>query len=196
MFRILEEDWEDTELLENLPDALKRLKQIRRAGRTRAIVRDADGDRARNSSKSLPTQREIPPYKIRADQEKNRLYISLGKITRRELIKKAVSETKRVCRTLKPGFTCLTDLRHYEPLDQNDEKYIQQAQEILLKAGIRKIVRVGGKRSILGLFQDDQVSILFSAYAAQTATSLQKAERILDDASGYRSTRKGRMVLD
>lgn len=118
----------------------------------------------------------------------NRLYISLGRITRRESIKEAVLETKRVCKTLNPGFTCLTDLRHYEPLDQNDEKYIQQAQRVLLKAGIRKIVRVGGKKSILGLFQDDEVSILFSAYAAQTTTSLQKAERILGDASGYTSS--------
>ena len=189
MFKIIENGREDSERFSDFEDAYRHLKLMRRSGRVRAIITDAAADSPENQPKLPSTKRDIPPYRIRADHEKNRLYISLGKITRREVIERAVLETKRVCRTLKPGFTCLTDLRHYEPLDQNDERYIHKAQQVLLKAGIRKIVRVGGKKSIIGLFQDDQVNILFSAYAAQTTTSLQKAEKILDDASGHASSR-------
>lgn len=119
-------------------------------------------------------------HEIKTDPDKNRLYITLEKIDNESEMKKIVEQVRSECRKLKKGFTCLTDLRNYEYQDEIFEKYIKVAQESLLEAGMSKAVRVHRKAGYLAHIQFETVS-LDLGYRAKNVTSIEEAERILDN---------------
>jgi len=118
-------------------------------------------------------------HDIRADLNKNRIYISIGKIENESEMQAIVDKVKSECPKLKTGFTCLTDLRYYEYQDEIFEKYIKEAQEALLAQGMSKVVRVHRKVGMLGHLQFETVS-LDLGYRAKNVTSMEEAEKILD----------------
>lgn len=118
-------------------------------------------------------------HDIRADLNKNRIYISIGKIENESEMQSIVDKVKSECPKLKTGFTCLTDLRYYEYQDEIFEKYIKEAQEALLAQGMSKVVRVHRKVGMLGHLQFETVS-LDLGYRAKNVTSMEEAEKILD----------------
>ena len=119
-------------------------------------------------------------HEVKADLNKNRIYITIGKIDSEAEMKSIVDEVKFECRKLKKAFTCLTDLRNYEYQDEIFEHYIKEAQEALLAAGMLKVVRVHRKVGVLGHLQFETVS-LDLGYRAKNVTSIEEAEKILDE---------------
>lgn len=98
-------------------------------------------------------------HDVRADFNKNRIYITIGKIENEAEMQSIVDEVKSECPKLKNGFTCLTDLKNYEYQDEIFEKYIKEAQEALLAEGMSKVVRVHRKVGMLGHLQFETVSL-------------------------------------
>jgi len=66
-------------------------------------------------------------HEVRVDKEKNRLYVSIGKLDGKEEIETIVSEIEQACGDLKKGFGCLTDLREYEVRGEEEEAYVYKA---------------------------------------------------------------------
>jgi len=116
---------------------------------------------------------------VRSDLEKNRIYITIGRLEGEAEMDGIVKTIQMECARLKPGFTCLTDLRDYEVQDENFEKYIKRAQEILVAAGMYKVVRVRRKMGALAHFQFDNASYEVG-YHADSVTDIEEAEKILD----------------
>src|SRR6056297_1991976 len=98
-------------------------------------------DRVKKSGSRLQEERECM-HDIRADLEKNRIYVTIGKIEDEAEMARIREKIKSECVKLKKGFTCLTDLRDYEYQDEIFEEYLKQAQQALLEAGMSTVVRV------------------------------------------------------
>jgi len=120
-------------------------------------------------------------HEVKADTNKNRIYITIEEIENQAEMQKIVDQVKSECLKLNKGFTCLTDLRNYEYQDPLFEDYIQAAQQALLDAGMSKVVRVHRQPGLLGHYQFETVS-LDLGYHATNVTSIDEAERILDEA--------------
>ncbi len=118
-------------------------------------------------------------HDVSADLDKNRIYITVGKLENEAEMRTIVKKVKSECVKLKKDFTCLTDLRNYEYQDEIFEKYIKEAQEALLEAGMSKVVRVHRQVGVLGHLQFETVS-LDLGYRAKNVTSIEEAEKILD----------------
>jgi hypothetical protein len=121
-------------------------------------------------------------YDVKANIEKNRITITIGKI-KGEAAMQALSQTViSECQKLKKGFTCITDLRKYEVQDDQFEYYVKQTQEAMIAAGLTKVVRVRRETGLLGHFQFDNAS-MDVGYHAENVTAMAEAEKILDDHS-------------
>ena len=118
-------------------------------------------------------------HAVRADVDKNRLYVTVGKIEDEAEMQSLVDKAKSECGKLADGFTCLTDLRGYEYQSEIFEKYIKEIQEACLARGMSKVVRVHRWSGLLGHIQFDNVS-LDLGYSGKNVTSIEEAERILD----------------
>ena len=118
-------------------------------------------------------------HEIRTDQDMNRLYVTIGEIEDQNEMQAIVAEIKTAVEDLKPGFTCLTDLRNYEVGEEEDEKYIYEGQEVMVNAGLSKVVRVVKKFGALGHFQFDKSSVELG-YHAQNVNTIEEAEEILN----------------
>jgi len=118
-------------------------------------------------------------HEVKADLDKNRIYITVGRVENEEEMGTIVEKVKSECLKLKKDFTCLTDLRNYEYQDEIFEKYIKEAQESLLEAGMSQVVRVHRQVGMLGHLQFETVS-LDLGYRGQNVTSIEEAEDILD----------------
>lgn len=118
-------------------------------------------------------------YEIKIDTEKNRLYLMFGPIEDEAEMKKIVKQIKSECKKLKKGFTCLTDLRKYDPVTGIFEKYIRETQQSLIDAGMSKVVRVRRPMGAMAHFQFDNVSYEVG-YHAPNVTTIEEGEKILD----------------
>ena len=84
-------------------------------------------------------------HDVKVDPDKNRIFITVGTIKNEAEMKTIVGAINSECCKLKAGFTCVTDLRNYILQDEKFECYIKDAQQILIKAGMFKVVRVHRK---------------------------------------------------
>ncbi|MFZ5573260.1 MAG: hypothetical protein ACOZF0_22895 [Thermodesulfobacteriota bacterium] len=119
-------------------------------------------------------------HDIRVDLKKNRLYVTLGKRDSEDELIDIVEKIAQACKTLKPGFTCLTDLREYEVGPEEDGEYIQMAQKHMVKAGLKSVVRVRKQFGSLAHFQFDRHSVNLG-YHARNVTTIEEAEKLLDE---------------
>lgn len=118
-------------------------------------------------------------HNVSVDVQKNRLYITLGKLEKVEEILELGEAMREECKKLSPGYTCITDLREYELLEENYEIYIKGIQEFLRDLGVSQVVRVVRKFGRWGHVQFDKTSMDLG-YSAQSVDSMAKAEAILD----------------
>ncbi len=118
-------------------------------------------------------------HEITIDKKKNRLYLMFGAIEDEAEMQEIVENIRRECAKLKSGFTCLTDLRKYNPQKGIYEKYIRETQQNLLEAGMSKVVRVRSPMGTMAHFQFDNISYEVG-YHAQNVTSIEEGEKILD----------------
>ncbi|MFW6236813.1 MAG: hypothetical protein ACOC3F_00315 [Desulfosudaceae bacterium] len=117
---------------------------------------------------------------VTVDQEINRLWLTLGKVESPDEMAQVMGKIIVACRELRPGFTCLTDLRQYELVDASQELFIRQMQQYLVKAGLGKVVRVVKKFKALGHIQFD-LSSMEVGYHAHHVYSIQEAVALLDE---------------
>lgn len=118
-------------------------------------------------------------HQVTVDKEKNRLFLTFGKVEGPDEIARVAEKIQTACRDLKPGFSCLNDLRDYELVDESLEASIRQIQEFLVKAGLATVVRVVRKFGTWGHLQFDRSS-MHAGYHARNVNSMDEAMAILD----------------
>ncbi len=118
-------------------------------------------------------------HRVAFDKDKNRLYLTLGKLEGQAEIAHVAEKIGKACRELEPGFDCLTDLREYELIDENLEVFIRDIQRYLVEAGIGRVVRVVRKFGAWGHLQFDRTSMNVG-YHARHVNSMEEALAILD----------------
>jgi len=116
-------------------------------------------------------------HKVKADFSKNRLYITLGRLETGEAAVAAEAVIKE-CGRLKKGFTVVTDVSNFVPIDIYEQKQITKAQEHLVKSGMSKSVRVIGT-SPIGQLQMNRLSRKVG-YSSDRFETIKEAEASLD----------------
>jgi NADH:ubiquinone oxidoreductase subunit C len=115
--------------------------------------------------------------RILTDKHKNRLFLRFSKMTKDEMADEVIAVVNAV-KELKPGFTCLTDLRGMAAPTEKEKRMARLVMEYLSMMGVSKVVRVGAK-SIFDLL--DQNSREVGSYSAQRAETIEEAETLLDE---------------
>jgi hypothetical protein len=121
-------------------------------------------------------------FSIHADKQKNRLYIKLG-VPDPEDEKIILSVLHREINKLLPGFTVLSDLTGFVPVNQELAQIILQAQEAMVERGAGFGVRVVAS-SVVRLQMERRAKS--SGINSITASSLDEAEKLLDEYQGLR----------
>jgi hypothetical protein len=116
-------------------------------------------------------------FSIRADKQKNRLYIKLG-IPGPDDQKIILSVLHKEINKLLPGFTVLSDLTEFVPVNQELGQIILQAQEAMVERGADFAVRVASS-SVVRLMMERRAKS--SGINSITANSLEEAEKLLDE---------------
>jgi hypothetical protein len=120
-------------------------------------------------------------FESKADQDRNRLYVTLkGRLTAKE-IKQAVDRVFEDLKTMKPDFDVITDISEFEPVTQSDAEILVQIHQKMVDLGVGRIVRIAGEslKSVVGKVQFDRVSRRTNI-AAQYFDSVEDAEYFLD----------------
>jgi len=118
-------------------------------------------------------------YQVRTDSKKNRLYLTFAEPNRQEL-RKALKEVEKLCLTLQPNFTCLTDLRNCMPIIEENKDLFEKKQHRIWGLGVGKTVRVI-LDSDLGMTLVQSLRSITVPYQTHYVTSIQEAETILDN---------------
>ncbi|MGD2270634.1 MAG: hypothetical protein PVI06_09570 [Desulfobacterales bacterium] len=118
-------------------------------------------------------------YQVRTDFKKNRLYFTLVDPSRKEL-SKALKEVEKLCLTLQPNFTCLTDMRHCIPITEEARDLFAKKQNRMWGLGVGKTVRVV-LDSDAGMSIMQSLRSITAPYQTDYATSIPEAEIILDN---------------
>lgn len=119
-------------------------------------------------------------YMIKSNIEKNRLYITLGKMDDPE-IRGLIKDITYNAAQLKPGFTCLVDIRNMDI--KYSEKQMFTMELImggLIDSGMGRVVRVVSKKNKISQMKMEQESRALG-YRARPASTIEEAERILDE---------------
>jgi hypothetical protein len=118
-------------------------------------------------------------HEVRADLDKNRMYITIGRIENEAEKQALVEDVKNECAKLDHGFTALTDLRNYQYQGEAFERYIKELQEACIARGMSEVVRVHRWSGLLGHMEFETVS-LDVGYSGKNVTTIEEAEKILD----------------
>jgi len=114
--------------------------------------------------------------RVLTDKIKNRLYLRFSKMTDEEMAEEVV-EIANAVKGLKPGFTCLTELRGMTAPTEKEKRMARLVMEYLSMMGVSKVVRVGTESAFELL---DQNSREVGSYSALHAKTIEEAESLLD----------------
>jgi len=114
--------------------------------------------------------------RVRADKNKNRLYLRFSKMTNQEMADEII-EVANAVKSLKPGFTCLTDLSDLTAPSGKERRMARLVIEYLSMTGVSKVVRVGSEKNFNLLDQDSRE---IGEYSAVHADTVEEAEELLD----------------
>ncbi len=117
-------------------------------------------------------------YQVRTDFKKNRLYLTYTEPNRQEL-RKVLKEVEKLCLTLQPNFTCLTDLRNCMPITEENKDLFERKQNRMWGLGVGKTVRVIPDSDV-GMTLVQSLRSITVQYQTDYVTSIQEAETILD----------------
>lgn len=119
-------------------------------------------------------------YKVESNSQKNRLYITLEDLETED-IKPILADLDTCIAKLKPGFTCLVDIRKmkFDPKKKGSE-YVEIIQGALSDLGMGDVVRVVNQKDADHYLRMDEQSISLG-YKAKPAYSVEEAENILDN---------------
>ncbi|WP_027358565.1 hypothetical protein [Desulforegula conservatrix] len=126
-------------------------------------------------------------YQVRADSEKNRLYLILGVMDKVE-ISRFNADVREALKELSPGFGCITDIRGLripvERIEQEDLEKILHVHRMLKEKSVSGIVRIAESQVWLAaaLAESEMISGVNIAYV----DDLTKAESIFE--KGFESS--------
>ena len=92
---------------------------------------------------------------------------------------KALKEVEKLCLTLQPNFTCLTDLRNCTPITEENRDLFVRKQNRMWGLGVGKTVRVIPDSDV-GIPLEQSLRSIPVQYQTDYVTSFQEAEVILD----------------
>jgi hypothetical protein len=115
---------------------------------------------------------------VRTDVFKNRLYVMLEGFFSTEEMKKQVDNLVQEVKKLKPGFDVINDISRFKPTTPQGAEEMTRAQQSLQAAGVGRIIRIVESAS-LSEMQFTRTA-KEAGYAAETATSVEEAEKMLD----------------
>lgn len=118
-------------------------------------------------------------FKVQSDKTKNRLFITLGDLSL-ESIKPILAELTDNIAQLKPGFTCLVDIRSMSVNPRvMAEEYIEIIQGALADSGMGKVARVVNQENEV-FFHRMETTSQNLGYSAVLSFSIEEAEKVLD----------------
>ena len=117
-------------------------------------------------------------YEIKTDLKKNRLYITLNE-KRRARIEQVLPHIETACRQLISGFTCVAGFSKNHIARAQTEDLFQKVQDILLKYGVSRLVRVKKEVREGERLQMEMLGIKHG-YPITYASNIRQAEKILD----------------
>ena len=117
-------------------------------------------------------------FTVKADVQKNRLYVTLVGFFDYKLMKECTDKTVEEVNKLKPGFDVITDISEFKPVGQDTLDEVARGQAFFKKAGIRRGIRVEGQSKLTG----GQFSRLGKTvdYNPNVVENLEAAEKLLD----------------
>jgi hypothetical protein len=119
----------------------------------------------------------MPKYDVRADTQKNRLYLVLNGFFSEDEAKEAADKTIREAKKLQPGFDVINDISAFKPASPRGAEEIKRAALFVRKHGVARIIRVVPSTTI-GSMQFARKSREVG-YDAGVASSIEEAEKIL-----------------
>lgn len=130
------------------------------------------------STMAIQTIAQNKQYVLAADTDKNRAYLRINGYWRNvDAVSDYISDWKKTLALMKKGFTLLTDASEMKTHPQDVRKLHEEAQGLLLKAGVSKIAEV---------IKDDIAEMQLDALAQTTKfpkqnfRTVEDAERWLD----------------
>jgi hypothetical protein len=125
-------------------------------------------------------------HEIRADVPRNRLYMRLtGFMTEadaRRVADTLIAEYEK----LRPGFVIINDIRDLKPTTPAASEQMRRAQEAAVKHGFSRAIRVIGDQVITHM-QWSRTLKAAHGRDAETAATMEEAERLLDGGGAPRS---------
>lgn len=119
-------------------------------------------------------------FDVKADSDKNRLYITIGKAGDEE-IRGIVKEITHCVSRLKPGFSCLVDIRNMDIKYSEKQMYTMELiMGGLVDSGMGKVVRVVSKKNKISQMKMEKESRSLG-YRARPASTIEEAESFLDE---------------
>jgi hypothetical protein len=118
---------------------------------------------------------------IHSNHHKNRIYITLkGKVAMDEVIA-VIEKIKSEIRSLKPGYSVVSDIVNFIPVNEEARQMIADTMKHMKDNGMGKVVRIisDSPTSQVTGYQWQRTS-KSAGYQADTAPSLEEAEKILD----------------
>ena len=118
--------------------------------------------------------------KIKVDESKQRIYITISGVLSLLEARKAKESIERAIQALSPGFAVINDISKLIRADEEGGVVLKEIILLLMKSGVRKIIRVVGT-SKTGLIQFANNSIPLDNYELSYVPSLEEAERLLSE---------------
>lgn len=116
-------------------------------------------------------------HEIEADEETNRLYVTLGGKFDEDEAATSAEKTIEAATDLDPGFDVVTDIRELEASPQETKEHLERSKLFLSAHDVGTVVRVVGD-SPLAKMQFDRTGE--QDYTVETADSVTEAEEFLD----------------
>ncbi len=117
-------------------------------------------------------------FTVKADIQKNRLYVKLVGYFDYNEMKAATDKVIEGAKKLKPGYDVINDITEFKPVGQDTLKEVERGQAYFKKSGVRHGVRVEGKNKLTQL-QFNRIGKTVD-YAADGVETLEEAEKLLD----------------
>lgn len=118
-------------------------------------------------------------FKVVADPEKNRLYITLSGHFEGDEKSEAAASVIKAVEKLQPGFDVINDISDAMPTDEGGLDEIYRVRHFLFSKGVRHVIRIT-KLKLTGL-QLDRVARP-DGYTVTAVDSMEQAERFLETA--------------
>ncbi|OGN99462.1 MAG: hypothetical protein A2Y89_07390 [Chloroflexi bacterium RBG_13_51_18] len=117
-------------------------------------------------------------FTVRADVQKNRLYVKLVGFFDYNEMKEATDKTIEGIKKLKPGYDIINDISEFKPVGQDTLKEVERGQKYFKQSEIRHGIRVEGKAKLTNL-QFNRVGKTID-YVPDAVETMEEAEKLLD----------------